>query len=154
MTRTYLQQYYWNGNVRYSRYFDWGGVGGNETLTKTHYDARGLPSKIEMFAPQVMNLAEQTRNVAGLVTKRRTDLTGPMTFVESNWTYDKLGRVTDQVVQRNIALAQVARQALTYFGNDDVKTLQHFLGTASRTFTHSYDPVSYTPLTLPTNREV
>ncbi len=139
MTRGYLQQYYWNGNVRYSRYFDWGGVGGNETLTKTHFDARGLPSKIEMFAPQVLNLAEQTRNVAGLVTKRRTNLTGPLTFVESNWTYDKLGRVTNQDVLRNIAPAQVAKQTLTYFGNDDVKTLQHFLGTASRTFTHTFD---------------
>jgi len=62
-----------------------------------------------------------------------------MTFVESNWTYDKLGRVLNQDVMRNITPAQVAKQTLTYFGNDDVKTLQHFLGTASRTFTHTFD---------------
>jgi len=66
----------------------------------------------------------QTRNVAGQVTKRRTDSTGAMTFVESNWTYDKLGRVTDQVVQKGPGPTQVVRQELAYFGNDDVKTLR------------------------------
>ena len=36
-------------------------------------------------------MAQQTRNVAGLVTKRRTDqvaATRPMSWIESNWAYD------------------------------------------------------------------
>ena len=47
-----------------------------------------------------LGVAAQTRNVAGLVTTRRTNTTGAMTFVESNWTYDKLGRVTSQLSRR------------------------------------------------------
>lgn len=136
----FMTEYYITGNRRYARSLDFMNGGTNETITKTHYDARNLPSKVEMLTPQALNIGVQTRNVAGLVTKRRTDLTGPMTFIESNWTYDKLGRVTNQVVQRSTTPTQVARQTMTYFGNDDIRTLQHQLATlTSRTFTYGYD---------------
>ena len=62
-----------------------------------------------------------------------------MTFVESNWTYDKLGRVTNQVVQKGPGPAQVVRQDLAYFGNDDPKTLTHNLGTVPKQFQYGYD---------------
>jgi RHS repeat-associated protein len=139
LTRTWMQGYYVNGALKYGRSLDFMG-GSNETLWLYRYDARNLPSKIQMISPTSQDIGVQTRNVAGLVTKRRTDLTGgPMTFVESNWSYDTLGRVTNQTVQRNISPAQIVRQQLTYFGNDDVKTLQHHLGSTSRTFTFAYD---------------
>jgi hypothetical protein len=69
----------------------------NTTWTQTVYDDRGMPSQLNLLRtgqPQ-QAIAGQTRNVAGLVTKRRTDqavATGAMPFIERNWTYDKLGR--------------------------------------------------------------
>lgn len=137
LSQQYFQTYYWSGATRYSRYRDLVG-GANETLTKTHLDARGLPSKIEMITPQAYDLAVQTRNVAGLVLNRRSATTGTG-YVESNWAYDKLGRVQSQTVRKGPTLSQVAKQVLTYFGNDDPKTLQHVLGTAAKTFTYGYD---------------
>jgi RHS repeat-associated protein len=142
-TRTFQRGYNINGTVRYVRPFDFFG-GANETIWVNRYDARNYPSKIQLQSPQSIDIAVQTRNVAGLVKKRRTDLTGAMTHIESNWSYDKLGRVADQQVLRKLAAdpttSQVARQTLTYFGNDDVKTLQHQLfGLTSRTFTYGYD---------------
>ncbi len=111
-----------------------------QTVSKVGYDARGLPSTISISVDNGTTFpttVTQTRNVAGLVTKRSGNLgTGT---VESNWLYDKLGRVTDQTVQKVSPNAAVARQVLTYNGNDDPKTLQHFLGSASKTFTYSYD---------------
>jgi RHS repeat-associated protein len=119
--------------------------GSNQTSTTITYDARGLPLAIVIGAPPrpAHYAANQTRNVAGLVTKRRTDVAGsgvPMTFIESNWTYDKLGRVSSQVVQKGPGPVQVVRQDLTYFGNDDPKTLDHWLGpTNHKLFNYSYD---------------
>ena len=85
-------------------------------------------------------LAVQTRNVAGLVTKRRSDVATAMGFIESNWTYDPLGRVTSQVVQKGSDPAQVVRQDLAYFGNDDPSSLDHWLGaTNHKHFELSYD---------------
>jgi RHS repeat-associated protein len=62
-----------------------------------------------------------------------------MTFVESNWTYDKLGRVADQVVQKGPGPVQVVRQDPAYFGNDDPKSLTHYLGTTAKQFLYSFD---------------
>ncbi|MBA3802928.1 MAG: hypothetical protein H0X22_08485, partial [Acidimicrobiia bacterium] len=74
------------------------------TLGKFHYDARGNPLQLGFLninsGQPNTTIGVQTRNVAGLVTKRKSTTTGAMTFVESNWTYDKLGRVTSQVVQK------------------------------------------------------
>src|SRR5690606_29653150 len=85
-------------------------------------------------------VAVQTRNVAGLVTKRRNNVGGPMTFVESNWTYDKLGRVLGQEVLKGPGPEVVAVQELRYFGNDDPKQLDHLLGSSNRKrFMFTYD---------------
>lgn len=121
----------------------WDNVGGaNSTTSRTYFDPRGLAKKITLARPgqSTQDLAVQTRNVAGLVTKRRTDMTGSMPYVESNWTYDKLGRVTSQVVQKGPGAVQVVRQDLAYFGNDDPATMDHWLGTANRKqFHYTYD---------------
>jgi RHS repeat-associated protein len=125
-----------------------------ETWTRTRLDGRGLPSSLELVTVNTVSgtttsriAGVQTRNVAGLVTKRRNNTSGTMNYVESNWSYDKLGRVVDQQVQKSetiplfgTTITPVARQQLTYFGNDDPKTLQHTLGTFSnRAFTFTYD---------------
>ncbi len=86
-----------------------------------------------------------------LVTKRRTDqvaATGPMPWIESNWAYDTLGRVTSQTVQKGAnvggAPEQVAQQVLAYLGNDDPASLVHTMGAGgananTKTFTFGYD---------------
>ncbi|MGE0402087.1 MAG: RHS repeat-associated core domain-containing protein [Kofleriaceae bacterium] len=140
MTRDVMHDYHLSGLPYITRYRE---QNGEWPVKRTSYDGRGLTSSIEVSFDRGVTYPNQptvqTRNVAGLVTKRRTNVTsGPMSFVESNWTYDKLGRVTNQTVQKS-GPTQVARQALTYFGNDDVKTLQHFLGATSRTFSYTYD---------------
>jgi RHS repeat-associated protein len=117
--------------------------GSNQTTGRVYFDARGLPQKYVLLRTGMANqdVAVQTRNVAGLVTRRHTDITGsPMTFVESNWTYDALGRVASQVVQKGPGPVQVARQDLAYTGSDDPTTLDEWLGTADhKQFHYSYD---------------
>ena len=125
-------------------YYDFPAAGRDGVFSRTQYDNRGLPSSI-LLSPIVtapfQTIAVQTRNVAGLVTKRHTDVTtGPMTFTESNWTYDQVGRVASQVVQDGPTPTQVARQDLAYFGNDDPKTLDQWLGPSNhKRFTYGYD---------------
>lgn len=138
IARTYSQTWFPFGGVNRKTYNDFV-RGTNQTEVDHLYDARGLPSSMQMNTPISQAVAIQTRNVAGLVTQRRTNTTGAMTFVESNWTYDMLGRVTDQIVQQGPGPTQVARQTLTYFGNDDPKRLQQYLGATSRAFTYGYD---------------
>ena len=141
MTRGFLQTFALFGGVRTARYYDAFTAGGAESSTQINYDARGLPSQVVLartgLPAQV--LANQTRNVAGLVTNRRTTTQGTTTFVEANYTYDALGRVAGQVVQRGPTLTQLARQDVTRLGNDDVATMTHALGTASKQFTYAYD---------------
>jgi len=142
MTRSFQRAYNPNGTLLQVRYRDlFGPSGTNETVAKYHYDARGLPSKIEMVTPQARDIGVQTRNVAGLVTSRLTTLTGTMTAIDSIWNYDVLGRVTNQHIKRTLSggTTTVARQELTYYGNDDVNTLRHHLGTANQLFTYQYD---------------
>ncbi|MBX3159707.1 MAG: hypothetical protein KF773_27300 [Deltaproteobacteria bacterium] len=140
LLRQHINYYWLFGGVRQTRFVDQVG-GSNQTIALTWYDARLLPTHITLSrsGEQQLNIATQTRNVAGLVTKRRTNTTGAMTFVESNWTYDKLGRVVDQTVQKGPGPTQVARQSLTYLGNDNPATLDHYLGTTQRHFTYEYD---------------
>ena len=75
------------------------------------------------------------------MTKRHTDVNkSGLTYVESNWTYDALGRVASQVVQKAPAPTQVVRQDLAYNGNDDPKSLDHWLGDTNRKhFNYSFD---------------
>jgi hypothetical protein len=129
-------------------------VGGtNESLARTYYDARAMPVQIllQRSGETSQTLAQQTRNVAGLVTKRRTDqlaVTGPMPWIESNWAFDSLGRVSSQTVQKGAnvggATQQVAQQTLSYFGNDDPLQLVHTIGAGgaganSKTYAFGYD---------------
>src|SRR5204863_414568 len=58
--------------------------------------------------------------------------------VESNWNYDKLGRVASQAVQTAPGPIPVVRQDLSYFGNDP-KTLTHYLGATPSQFNYGYD---------------
>lgn len=143
MSRQVYQFYYLFGGVRASSYHDYvGGIGStSRTTSETYYDARFLPQSMRVYrtGELTQTLAEQTRNVAGLVTKRRTNTTGAMTFVESNWTYDKMGRVVDQMVQKGPGSTQVARQSFSYLGNDAPKTLAHYLGVSSNLFNFGYD---------------
>jgi len=82
-----------------------------------------------------------TRNVAGLVTRRYSQPgSDPITYVQSDWVYDELGRVKSQTIKKGSPLEQVARQELAYNGNDDPKTLDHWLGTSNQKhFTFGYD---------------
>ena len=127
-------------------FHDADGLGGGDGTDANYiYDGRGLPAAVWVArvdqAPT--EVAVQTRNVAGLVISRHTDIAGsptsPMSFIESNWTYDKLGRVASQVVQKGPGPTTVARQNLSYFGNDDPKTLDQYLGSNHKQFTYAYD---------------
>jgi len=116
--------------------------GTNETRSRTYYDARGLPSRMDLIrtGQPTESIAVQRRNVAGLVTRRRTEIAGgPMPFVESLWTYDPLGRITRQLVRKGPVPTQIVRQDLTYFGNDDPRTLTHSLGTTSQRLDFGFD---------------
>jgi len=114
--------------------------GSNNTDVDFIRDQRGDVQWARLLRTGVpsLTIGTQTRNVAGLVTKRHTTLTGePISYVESNWTYDKLGRVGSQVVQTSAG--HVAEQDLAYFGNDDPKTLDHYLGSNHKQFSYGYD---------------
>ncbi|MGE3543578.1 MAG: toxin TcdB middle/N-terminal domain-containing protein [Kofleriaceae bacterium] len=141
ITRQFQQRYYVDGQLFSSAYLDQVG-GNNRTASEVRLDAAGRPNSVFVTRTGEPNatIAVQTRNVAGLVTNRKTTTSGAMTFVESNWTYDKLGRVTSQVVQKGPGPTQVVRQDLAYFGNDDPSTLTHYLGASSKTFAFGYDP--------------
>ena len=138
LSRNFSRAFYpFGGAVRRTTFNDYVG-GANQTEVDHLVDARALPSSLHMNTPVSQSLAVQIRNVAGLVTNRKSTTTGT-NYVESNWVYDKLGRVTSQVVQKGPSITPVAKQVLTYFGNDDPHTLQHFLGAASKTFTYGFD---------------
>jgi RHS repeat-associated protein len=141
MTRQFYQNYYLFGGVRVTYYRDYVG-GSNMSSSQAFYDARGLPTKLTLSRPgsSTISIGVQTRNVAGLVTKRRTDTAGAMTFAESNWTYDKLGRISEQVVQTGPGPTQLAQQDVAYFGNDDISQTTQYLGTTSRLYSYQYDP--------------
>jgi RHS repeat-associated protein len=109
------------------------------------FDARGLPSAVGISSCTFQEggnwsrTITNTRNVASLVTMRTSNgfNTAP---TESNWSYDKLGRVTSQVVNYGSPLTQAARQDLTYLGNDNPATLDHWFGATNRKrFTYTFD---------------
>ena len=105
----------------------------NNTMTSatTSFDGRGLPYSVAVSRPGGSNnTVTFTRNVAGLVTQT---LASGSNHPGSTWTYDALGRVLDQNV-RDSAGASAARQSLSYLGNDDINTLDQYLGTNHKTF--------------------
>jgi RHS repeat-associated protein len=144
IVRDVMHQYY-VGGARWTTSYGDNASGGTEfTKSRIDYDARGLPLDIWISPDRGISWPHpptvQTRNVAGVVTRRRTqDLTGSMSFIESNWTYDKLGRVTSQVVQKAPGPTTIVRQDLQYFGNDDPKSLGHDLGTNHKQFDFTFD---------------
>jgi RHS repeat-associated protein len=152
LTRSFGRSYQPWGGVLQTYYRDYVG-GTNETQSTVRYDARAMPSVVSLArtGETTQYVASQTRNVAGLVTKRRTDqlaATGAMPWIESNWIYDSLGRVTSQTVQKSAntggATEQVAKQTLAYAGNDDPTSLVHVLGLAgatanTKTYGFTYD---------------
>jgi YD repeat-containing protein len=89
------------GNPRRSRYLDMV-VGTARTVSDHYYDKRGLPTHVQLLRPgePTIDLAVQTRNVAGLVKTRQTAVSTPMTSITSTWSYDTLGRVLDQASRR------------------------------------------------------
>ena len=109
------------------------------------------PSLYVLMASQCVRECQNDCKVYCLVTKQRTGqvaATGPMPWIESNWAYDTLGRVTSQTVQKGAnvggAPEQVAQQVLAYLGNDDPASLVHTMGASgananSKTFTFGYD---------------
>ena len=115
------------------------------TVSEVDYDQRGLPKSVSIsvnngitFGPPIY----ETRNVAGLVRLRNVFYPNgsPMEYAHSQWTYDVLGRVTDQTVSRGpSAQTQVARQQLTYLGNDDVSRLVTYFGTTAKQQDFTYD---------------
>lgn len=111
-------------------------------VSYSEYDARGLPRAISINSctdgSGLFTTVTNDHNVAGLVTKRYS--TYSATYVESNWSYDNLGRVTDQTINKGSPLSQVARQKVSYNGNDEPKTLDHWLGASNhKRFTFDYD---------------
>jgi RHS repeat-associated protein len=148
LTRSFFRRYHLSGEVAETYYRDIVGTQNcqNGSLSSLSYDARGLPYQIQantcLYASGApYSYVRHTRNVAGLVTKRHT-IAGSLqpSYVESVWSYDKLGRVIDQAIKKGTSLEQVTRQALTYFGNDNPKTLDHWLGLTNRKqFQHVYD---------------
>ncbi len=138
LTRQFGRRYQVGGREVLTYYRDNVGGSANETTATTDYDARGLPLQVKLSRTGITTQtgAVQTRNVAGLVTKRRTDqlaATGTMPCIESNWNYDVLARVTSQTVQKGsvgggATATQVARQQLAYTGSDDPTSLVHTMG--------------------------
>ena len=139
-----LARYNLAGLPSSTHHYDQVAPSNHNTVSTIQYDANLRPTKIDFnninSGQPVHALAVQTRNVAGLVTKRRTVFVpGTADYVESNWTYDTLGRITDQLVQTTPGPVQVARQTLTYLGNDNPSTLGHTIGASAKSFQYGYD---------------
>ena len=75
LTRQFGRRYQVGGREVLTYYRDYVAGGANETTATTDYDARGLPLQVKLSRTGITTqaVAVQTRNVAGLVTKRRTD---------------------------------------------------------------------------------
>ena len=133
--RSFEQFYDMGGTPSLAQYDD--ALGGtNTTTSRMHMDARGYPGSIDILAPPAATITlTNTRNVAGLVTRQQP--TGAAAVVESDWTYDRLGRVASQAVL--VSGTQVARQNLAYFGLDDPTTMDQYLPTGHRQLSYTYD---------------
>lgn len=139
---TLTDSYNLAGDVAYVKYGD--AIGSTIASTARYaYDARGLLSQVQIGrqvgTSNTFSTVDYTRNVDALVTNTRSALTST-NYVESAWSYDKLGRVAKQVVQKDSAHALIAEQDLAYFGTDDPQSLDHWLGASNhKHFAYSYD---------------
>lgn len=134
---------YITGQLRQRKFFDQVG-GSNSTYEQLTYDKRGLPLSVSVYRGELGTLttiATNTRNVAGLVTNQHSVQSGSaMTSLDDNWSYDKLGRVTSQAIQHAPGTVLDARQDLAYFGNDDPKSMDVYLGASNhKKFNYVYD---------------
>jgi hypothetical protein len=142
-----FSRYHISGELSDTFFYDVVGTNNcqNGSMAAYWYDARGLPLQAQIqncvYGPTIYSYLTNARNVAGLVTKRYSvPGNAPITYVESNWGYDTLGRVTSQIVKKGTAFDQVARQDLSYYGNDDPKSLDQWLGASNqKQFTFRYD---------------
>jgi len=100
-----------------------------------------------------VTVGNEIRNVAGLVTQQKSTLSGgAMTSIESDWSYDKLGRVTNQTVSSAPNARAIARENLAYAGNDDPLTMDQYLGANPTHFAYTYDyRHQLTGVTTPSN---
>lgn len=123
---------------------------GSTARTRARFglDDRGLPLTVDWLTPRTSPVdaprpvAVQVRNVAGHVVSRAANLAGtPGTInwkhVLATWTYDRLARVSSQIVSEGATVH--ARQDLTYRGLDDPWTLHHVMGTTAYDFTYDHD---------------
>jgi RHS repeat-associated protein len=148
LSRSFFRRWDVSGAPREAWFYDIMGTQNcvNGSLAYTQYDKRGLPFSVQLqtcvYDPSTpISYMINTRNVAGLVTRRYSQpLVGTITNAESDWTYDKVSHPTSQIVKKGVALDQVARQDLLYFGNDNLKQLDHWLGvTNHKRFAYGYD---------------
>jgi RHS repeat-associated protein len=146
--RKNVRKFHPGGRVAELWYYDYAVQGGATTVSKGnfYYDRRGLPAKVNLLLPgqAAFDLGVQTRNGAGLVTKRRsTQAISTFPWIEAVWGYDKLGRVTSQAITRGTGATTqttVGSQVLSYFGGDDPKQLDHTVaGATMKRFGYSYD---------------
>jgi RHS repeat-associated protein len=120
---------------------------GGGTRSKVTYDDRALPYEMTMLPAGQSTwqmVARMHRNRAGLVQYReKPTITGsPTQYAQwASWVYDPLGRITDVKVNKLMPSGtQLARQAFTYWGLDDPRTLSHQVsGLTTRNFTYTYD---------------
>jgi RHS repeat-associated protein len=118
------------------------GAGTASSYVEQKADARGLPLQVSVSAGSSPTFyIGDTRNVAGLVTKqapRGGSTSWPA--IESDWSYDKLGRVASQRILQNNGTTTVVRQDLAYNGNDDPRQLDHYLGDSNhKVFQFGFD---------------
>jgi RHS repeat-associated protein len=144
LQRSFGRTFYASGAVSSAYYFDAVGAGTSATTSQMHLDAKGLPSSIDVMpgssaASSIFNV----RNVAGLVVTQESSGGLPAwPIVSSSWTYDSLGRVAGQHVFNGSVTTPrtgVAGQDLSYFGNDEPKTLDQYLPSGHKQFSLSYD---------------
>jgi RHS repeat-associated protein len=145
--RAIQHSYHLGGAPWVTQYGDFIAGGTLQTVSKVDLDGRGQPLTIGISIDNGVTFptatsVRQRRNVAGRVTLRTGSMPPRTGSIQASWTYDVLGRVANQTVRMvstTGAVTAIAQQAMTYHGNDDPRTLQHFLGAAPRTFTYAYD---------------
>jgi RHS repeat-associated protein len=147
LQRAFNRFYYAGGAMASAYYADSVGAGTTNTYSQIFLDAKGLPLEIELvnalYNPTTpFSYLVNARNVAGLVTKQQPvpgGNGGNVPTLESDWTYDRLGRVTSQHVLMGTGNTLTAGQDLSYFGNDDPKTLDQYLPTGHKQFSFGFD---------------
>ncbi len=134
------------GKLTAHTYADESSAGGDATTATFSYDDRGLPEGAGWNAPSggPVSVAYQTRNVAGLVTRRAA--APPLSVsreLTSDWSYDPLSRVTSLTISDRqyfpTSTTELAEQVIDYLGQDDPSALRHRIGGSDYVFSFDYD---------------